>query len=409
MMKFLLPLMASIFVAILPFLFIAEDFKRGIFGFSELGLLLLFVWLKNCLAQEAKHIVLKMLLICGMVLVCASMVGIAWVDILNMTTEKKVFAAAFGFLPLVSCGLALAIVWKVPRFDFSTICAIMLGVLFVHLAASNLYPQKDFARFPVLNYVSLKKTPEEVNRKVLPSNFETKFNADFYMNTMRKHVDMKRSNVFVLVESWGVFTEMERMDAEFAVFDGVSQKIGLHPRASSDTKKAEQEDMLFVSTSNGDSVFWPQKLVKQGYSSVFLFGGDSTEFDRYKYLREIGFEKKIWKDPDFRLPYVKDLTMADKIDSILKENDQEKKLIAWTTTDTKFPLSGFIDPYSVNPDVLDSACTERLMNTLQVVADLARKNPEVRFIVHGDHEPILSPRLFQERFFKHWVPFVVLN
>jgi hypothetical protein len=40
---------------------------------------------------------------------------------------------------------------------------------------------------------------------------------------------------------------------------------------------------------------------------------------------------------------------------------------------------------------------------------MARKHPETRFIVQGDHNPILSPVEFQEKFYKRWVPFVVLN
>jgi len=58
---------------------------------------------------------------------------------------------------------------------------------------------------------------------------------------------------------------------------------------------------------------------------------------------------------------------------------------------------------------VDSAYTERLAGTLQLVANLAKKYPDVRFIVQGDHNPILSPLKFQEKFYKRWVPFVVLN
>lgn len=58
---------------------------------------------------------------------------------------------------------------------------------------------------------------------------------------------------------------------------------------------------------------------------------------------------------------------------------------------------------------VDSAYAERLAGTLQLIADLARKHPSVRFIVQGDHNPILSTLKFQEKFYKRWVPFVVLN
>ena len=100
--------------------------------------------------------------------------------------------------------------------------------------------------------------------------------------------------------------------------------------------------------------------------------------------------------------------MAAKLDSLLSEGNDSlavalnRKFIAWTTRDTRFPISN--DPIEV-----EQLYYERLFGTLQMVADLARKHPEVRFVVQGDHEPILSPMAFQKKFYKRWVPFVVLN
>jgi hypothetical protein len=104
-----------------------------------------------------------------------------------------------------------------------------------------------------------------------------------------------------------------------------------------------------------------------------------------------------------------DRESAALLDSLLSAQDSALRFIAWTTLDTKFPLQGFMDPYKIDVAALDSAYTERLAGTLQLVADLAKKHPEVRFIVQGDHNPILSPLKFQEKFYKRWVPFVMLN
>ena len=52
---------------------------------------------------------------------------------------------------------------------------------------------------------------------------------------------------------------------------------------------------------------------------------------------------------------------------------------------------------------------ERLFGTLSVIADLATKHPDVRFVVQGDHEPILAPLEFQQKFYRRWVPYVILN
>jgi hypothetical protein len=43
------------------------------------------------------------------------------------------------------------------------------------------------------------------------------------------------------------------------------------------------------------------------------------------------------------------------------------------------------------------------------VADLAKNHLDVRFVVQGDHEPILAPIEFQQKFYRRWVPYVVLN
>lgn len=104
-----------------------------------------------------------------------------------------------------------------------------------------------------------------------------------------------------------------------------------------------------------------------------------------------------------------DRESAALLDSLLSAQDFALRFIAWTTLDTKFPLQGFMDPYKINVAALDSAYTERLTGTLQLIANLANKHPEVRFIVQGDHNPILSPLKFQEKFYKRWVPFVVFN
>lgn len=93
----------------------------------------------------------------------------------------------------------------------------------------------------------------------------------------------------------------------------------------------------------------------------------------------------------------------------MNSGDSALRFIAWTTLDTKFPLPCFKDPYRIDVTTVDSAYTERLAGTLQLVADLAKKHPSVRFIEQGDHNPILSPLKFQEKFYKRWVPFVVLN
>jgi hypothetical protein len=131
---------------------------------------------------------------------------------------------------------------------------------------------------------------------------------------------------------------------------------------------------------------------------------------RNKYIRNVGFDAVFYGASDCAGGEpLADRESVALLDSLLSVQDSALRFIAWTTLDTKFPLQGFKDPYRIDVAAVDSAYTERLTGTLQLIAALAKKHPDVRFIVQGDHNPILSPLKFQEKFYKRWVPFVVLN
>ena len=116
----------------------------------------------------------------------------------------------------------------------------------------------------------------------------------------------------------------------------------------------------------------------------------------------MGFDKAIYGGE------LDDVSIVLKIDSVLSDTTQ-KHFIAWPTRDTNFPLYGFNSIYNSSVDALDSAYSERLAQTLSLIMMLAKKYPETRIIAQGDHNPILSSFRFQEKFYKRWVPFVILN
>ena len=136
-----------------------------------------------------------------------------------------------------------------------------------------------------------------------------------------------------------------------------------------------------------------QKQVK----TKFFFGGDSTVQNREDYIRNMGFEEAF-----FFPSGASDSLVLHVIDSTLTAFEDQKLLIAWTTRDTRFPIPGDVS-------TIEKVYYDKLWNTLQSIAALAQKHPNVRFIVQGDHEPILSPVAFQERFYKRFVPFIILN
>ena len=173
------------------------------------------------------------------------------------------------------------------------------------------------------------------------------------------------------------------------------------------TRTAEREDLIYkISrdsiTKKKDTTFLPKVFNDLGYQTAFLFGGDSLEHYRFKYIKNIGFNQAIYRNG------LNDSSMMSKIDNILADKSQ-KHFIAWTTTDTKFPILDFSNIYYSNANAIDSAYSYKLSSTLTLIAEHARKHPETRFIIQGDHNPILSPTKFQDFFYKRWVPFVVLN
>jgi hypothetical protein len=295
--------------------------------------------------------------------------------------------------------------WKVKPFSASAISFILFVALVVHLFAYNHYAAQPLAQFPVVDYMS-RTAPKPVARDSLPESFKAKYFTTDSATITRGFIDSTKTNVLVLVESWGIPLAGERFVKQLQFFGGVATQVGAHHRMYSRTRTAEREDLIFQvtrdSTGRRDTIFLPQVLRAQGIKTQFVYGGDSLVQMRNKYIRNVGFDEAFYGDRT-------DRESAALLDSLLSVQDSAVRFIAWTTLDTKFPLPGFKDPYRIDVAAVDSVYTERLAGTLQLVADLAKKHPDVRFIVQGDHNPILSPLKFQEKFYKRWVPFVVLN
>ncbi|WP_405338201.1 hypothetical protein [Fibrobacter sp.] len=414
-MKLLYPLIASALITIVPFLLTFEkgqDIVRGLFGYEEFCLLMLFALVKSkirvssltslrAFCKNVKRSILMLLLVA----IAAAMVFVAWLDVQNLLAIKGWATGWYGALPFVTCGLAMAMMWKVKPFSASAISFILFVALIAHLFAYNHYAAQPLAQFPVVDYMS-RTVPKPVARDSLPESFKAKYFTTDSATITRGFIDSTKTNVLVLVESWGIPLDTNRFAKQLQIFDGVATQVGVHHRMYSRTRTAEREDLIFQvardSAGRRDTVFLPQVLRAQGVKTQFIYGGDSLVQMRNKYIRNVGFDEAFYGARA-------DHESAALLDSLLIVQDTASRFIAWTTLDTKFPLQGFKDPYRIDVAAVDSAYTERLTGTLQLVANLAKKHPDVRFIVQGDHNPILSPLKFQEKFYKRWVPFVVLN
>lgn len=414
MRSLLYPLIASALITITPFLATFEkgqDIVRGLFSYETFALLLFIIFVKDKIQGHAQsssqkqsrpfftlYLTLLALLICALF-------AIAWIDLQNILAIKDHNTSWYGILPFVTCSLAIAMVWKIKPFHLRAISFILFATLIIHLAAQNQYAPQPIAQFTTIDYLE-RTAPKPVQRKDLSEEFKNKYTVTDSVSITRNQIDTTRNNVIILVESWGVPLDINRFKKQLKFFNGLKITSGIHNRMYSRTRTAEREDLIYEmhrdTTGHRDTTFIPQHLARTNIETTYLFGGNIQEHQRTKYIYNIGFKNVFFGDT------LNDSIIANKLDSILTDSTQ-KHFIAWTTRDTKFPLKEFTNIYQSDADAVDSAYTQHLAHTLDLIAHLARKHPDTRFIVQSDHNPILSPIKFQERFYKRWVPFVILN
>lgn len=394
---------ATALVTIAPYLITFEKgqgIERGLFEYGIFALLLIYVSLRERFSLRKK-------LGCTVVFYVL-LVIVSWIDLLTILVVKKWSVGWYGIIPFVACALALVLLKDVKVFSFRQVNIILFVCFFAHFGAMRVYSEQPLFQFSIPLYLAQQNQP--VDRGFLSKEFRSRYNATDSVTVTKNYVDSTRSNVVVLVESWGIPMDTVMFNEEFAVFESVPRKQGVRPRKFSRTYTAEREDLLDStwrdSSGRLDSLFMPKRFAEFGYRTTFLFGGDSTVQWRNKYIRNIGFQNAVWMDS-----VASDGIMAAKIDSLLDvsvcdsladSTCMNHQFIAWTTRDTKFPMG------EVSAEV-ESLYYKRLFGTLRIIADLAKKHPDVRFVVQGDHEPILAPLEFQAKFYRRWVSYVVLN
>jgi hypothetical protein len=178
--------------------------------------------------------------------------------------------------------------------------------------------------------------------------------------------DSSKRKVLILVDAWGVPTDENLLAEDFSLFAKMPHKYGLHQRLANRTKHAE-----LVEYRNNDT------------TGLYMFGGDSLEYDRNGYIPTLGYREMLFCDS------CSDSVMTLKLDSVLV--NAEKSVIAWTTQDSRLGNRG------------------KLHRTLTRIAALAKKYPDVQFIVQGAHRPILGMPEIRRMHKSHWVPVVILN
>lgn len=212
--------------------------------------------------------------------------------------------------------------------------------------------------------------PWHLQPSIHEDSLSQKYLSDYqildHRQLLKQYFDSTHANIFILVDAWGVPIEESLLNREFEYFNNLPHKFAIHQRMANRSKHAELVEFRNSVQKN-----------------IYLFGGDSLEYNRPSYIAEIGFNRALF------CPKCKDSVMISMIDSLL--NTDSLQLIAWTTQSSR------------------SGDRDSLHKSLKLIADLAVHHPEVQLVIQGTHRPILCSSDVRNAYKSHWVPVAILN
>ena len=400
-------MVASIAATILPYLAIqywSGIAYRGFMSFDILVLSILFVAFRY--RKRKLHWALMIFCFFGGIL----SLGWDWNNLYHESFDFAYWVESFrkswiGIIVLIlalllQIGSCTFIVSRAKPIGATVAILFILSLVIFHnfmYAINSTIPILEFPALEQLNTYS--KNQFNDTRNKLSEAVLTAFPDNKSQAVSLKYLDATRINVIILLESWGVPMDIQRMQSEFAIFNTLPHvHSGLQKNDSSKTAFAER-------TSFGNAI---KALRVHGFESIYLFGGSDSLYERFRYIPQMGFQKVFFggdlkgNSCPYAQPGICDKDVAAKIDSLLSETPLDsitptRKMIAWTTLATHFPMKDSVTYYNF------------LRQTQHLIVDLAKKHPEVRFIVLGNHEPLLCSKAFRTAFYRKWVPFVILN
>ena len=254
---------------------------------------------------------------------------------------------------------------KIGLVAFSVLVA--FAVTFSYLTKSQFIkmPEKPWHMQPFIDADSL--TEEYISRY---EQFDSR-------KLIGQFADSSRVTVSILVDAWGVPFDENLLAEDFAIFKELPHREFLHYRLANRTRHAEFAELRIP----GDS--------SRPHDGVYLFGGDSLEYGRNLYIDSLGYGVRLFcqKCPDSVMAVMLDSVLA----AVAGDSASPVKNVAWTTQNSR------------------DGDRAKLHATLRLIADVARRHPEARFIIQGTHRPILGDPKIRRESFTHWVPAVVIN
>ena len=240
---------------------------------------------------------------------------------------------------------------------------ILLFIVFVAISTSIMY-------FLGADFWGKQEKPWHLQPSVHEDTLSYKYLSTYSILGKERLIDQwadsSKTHVIILIDGWGVPTNETNLQQFFSLFESIPHKFALHQRLANRTKHAE-----LVEYRQKDS------------ASIFLFGGDSLEYDRKQYISTLGFKELLFCQK------CSDSIMIEKLDSLLAL--KKYSTIAWTSQDAKY------------------GDTNILHLSLDKISALATKYSDIQFIIQGTHRPILGEPTTRRQHKSHWVPSVLLH
>lgn len=205
-----------------------------------------------------------------------------------------------------------------------------------------------------------------VHEDSLSNEYKSQYKILGKQRILQQFKDTSKLQIIILVDAWGVPVQESILAEDFVFFKDVPHIFALHQRLANRTKHAERTELR--------NNFAP---------NIYLFGGDSVEYNRSEYVKEMGFAKALF------CQHCGDSTMIEKLDSLLVHDSL--KFISWTTQSSR------------------TGDRDSLHHSLQLIAGFAKHHPKVKITVQGTHRPILGTPETRRSYKAHWVPVAILN
>lgn len=459
----------SSFISVLPFFGGASLFSIADYPAFSVDLIFLVVLLSLPRIRVFYKLVLSLLALITviavdnvkLIFITALIIAIFMLPLHNKICKKIVFCvvsfflAYAGWMYFLDKGFSLSLqeLWNLASFYWWAIIAFflfpLLQTMFSYIAASRvfLFIKKSAFKikpliviglitllFWLINPLSnLFYSPISRVYDVLSENKVRKnpsLNPDikekYKVIEEKDFLDYTKPTVMILVETWGVPKDIRLMDAFFDQFsDYPDATMGVFSRVAERTQAAEWED-FHVEKDTFDVPTTIMNFRKQGFKTWYIHGFGARFYHRLTHYPKFGFDSLYYKEEFLEMglpecnggfPGICDSAIANWMDSTVLSSDSS--FVFWTTLDAHAPYTRKIlnTPSSLCLTFGFVSTSEECvfltheMETLQTIAALAKKHPEYRFILRGDHRPmnLYCDAKFVNSFYYGWVPIIILN